>query len=84
MNTEKTKDEKYHGFYSARHDIISGHAVFLDENGKEVLVTCASSTEDPEMEYSWSDRIYVGIVTTWVRNIYPDGRGPPMIRRGIL
>jgi hypothetical protein len=54
-----------HAWYSAKADSLFGHAVYRNENGKEVVLTIADSnpdTGDDRSKYNWEDSVYVGEV----------------------
>jgi hypothetical protein len=59
-------DIKY-GWYSAIADAKFGHAVYLNESGEEVNVTAVSLDKDTT-QYKWEDKIYIGVVTKWIKN----------------
>ena len=41
--------------------------IYLDQNGQEIEVTAVGHQKD--FKYKWDDKIYMGKVTQWVRNI---------------
>lgn len=60
-----TNEIKY-GWYSPTADSKSGHAVYLDMNGKEVLVSTVTRSPD-DSNTLWPDIALVGQVKTFVR-----------------
>lgn len=48
----------------------SGGSIYLGLDGKEVVVTSVTTTKDLSA-CKWDDVVYVGEVTTWVRNAPP-------------
>lgn len=61
--------ETLYGFYSAK-AADSGYKIHVYEsiNGGEIYVTSVSS--DPEnSRYKWDDKVFVGVVTKYLRTI---------------
>lgn len=64
---QDNRENKKFGYYSAKADVISGHAIWLDENFKEVKIT-AAYTRDGDKTYNFDDKIDVGNILLFVRS----------------
>ena len=45
--------------------------IYLDQQGNEIEITEVSKKSPEEFDKRFDDVIYVGIVTKWVRSIFP-------------
>lgn len=45
--------------------------IYLDQQGNEIEVTEVSKKSPEELDSGWDDIKYVGVVTKWVRGIFP-------------
>jgi len=45
--------------------------IYLDQHGNEIEITEVSKKSPEEFDKIFDDVIYVGIVTKWVRSIFP-------------
>lgn len=60
-------DVFYYGVYSAEADRKHGHTVYLNKEGKEVIVTAVFSSMAGIDRYGWGDKVAVGEVTQFLR-----------------
>ena len=63
--------EEMHGYYSKKQTICAGSHIYLDKDGKEVIVTqvCAEKIKDDEVTKYFNDNVYKGVVTKYVRRL---------------
>jgi len=57
-------NEIYHAWYSEKAETQYGSYVYLDENGRPVVVTSVS--RNSETNYNWDDKVYRGTVIRYV------------------
>jgi hypothetical protein len=76
---EKDEDRVIlHGFFSeAAASRYGGYQIYATQDGLEVKVTAVFRTQESgRLRYScWSDMVYVGEVTKWIRDVYLDANG---------
>ena len=63
--------EEKHGYYSKKQMSCAGAHIYLDKDGKEVIVTqvCVEKINDDEVTKYFNDNVYKGIVTKYVSNL---------------
>ena len=66
--SEKAKYSLYKNLQSDDNKKSPISHIYLDKDGNEVEVTTVGEQKD--FKYLWDDKVYIGIVTTWIRNIY--------------
>ena len=81
--TSEIKVEIQYGYYSEKQKNLRCNAmrsqrgrypkssIYLNTNGEKVEVTEVSKKSPEEFDKRFDDVIYVGIVTKWVRSIFP-------------
>ena len=62
---------KKEGWYSARAVEFCGSFFYQDLDGKEVEVTTVTDIGSGEDWYKWEDKVFVGIVTKFIREGVP-------------
>lgn len=60
-----------YGLYSAKDANQRGYTVWKTPDGREVNITCASSTPEG-IGYEWPDKVLVGEVVSYVRSVKSD------------
>ena len=68
--SEKQKNLRFKATRSQR-GRYSISNIYLDQQGNEIEITEVSKKSPEEFDKRFDDVIYVGIVTKWVRGIYP-------------
>lgn len=58
-----------HGWYSAAAANLWGYVTYLNDAGEEVHITMQSEFEEGGETYFWEDKVYVGILTKYVRSV---------------
>jgi len=68
--SEKQKNQRCNAIRTqrGRYPISS---VYLNSKGEEIEVTEVTKKSPEELDSGWDDIIYVGVVTKWVRSIFP-------------
>ena len=81
--TSEIKVEIQYGYYSEKQKNLRCNAmrsqrgrypksnIYLDQQGNEIEITEVSKKSPEEFVKRFDDVIYVGIVTKWVRSIFP-------------
>ena len=68
--SEKQKNQRCNAMRSQR-GRYSMSNIYLDQQGTEIEITEVSKKSPEEFDKRFDDVIYVGIVTKWVRSIFP-------------
>ncbi len=63
------EDQKMYGWYSKKAAETINSYIYMDNNGKEVLVTDISYNKIND-DYKWNDVKYVGIMTKYIKTNY--------------
>jgi hypothetical protein len=69
----------FHGWFSqAAVDAGFGSSMYATNDGRTVEVTCVSIGRDWK-GYVWVDKVYVGLVTRFVRSGAPNTQSSPLL-----
>lgn len=68
--SEKQKNQRCNAMRSQRGRYPKS-SIYLDQQGNEIEITEVSKKSPEEFDKRFDDVIYVGIVTKWVRSIFP-------------
>ena len=68
--SDKQKNQRCNAMRSQRGRYPKS-SIYLNTNGEKVEVTEVSKKSPEEFDKRFDDVIYVGIVTKWVRSIFP-------------
>ena len=68
--SEKQKNRRCNAMRSQRGRYPKS-SIYLNTNGEKIEVTEVSKKSPEELDSGWDDIKYVGVVTKWVRSIFP-------------
>jgi len=68
--SEKQKNQRCNALRSQRGRYPTS-SIYLNIKGEEIEITEVSKKSLEELDSGWDDIKYVGVVTKWVRSIFP-------------